>query len=330
MKKGTKDYYAATRIRAKISRLLKSEDYAKLMKMDINEFLLYLEEREYKKEIDAVGAKASKIEMLEQVLNNNLANSINGMLRFMPKNSPLWPYIMKYEIANIKAVMRGIENKAQKQDVLQNLVPAGSFNKEFLQSLMEKGSTAQFIDALRPTPYYSALKENGGKKLEELEDCLEQFYYKGLLEIAASHKIFLGIVQVEIDIRNILTLFRLKKAKIANIKNFFISGGNFKLSQLSELYKLEESDIISRLRKYKFWKYVPQNTKEIDKIEAGLRKFLYMRGESMLKFRPTFEPMIGYILEKEREICNIRILARSKLSKNPEDALNIRSRLFVK
>ena len=69
----------------------------------------------------------------------------------------------------------------------------------------------------------------------------------------------------------------------------------------------------------------------MDKIEAGLKKYVMLRGVDLLRsYVPSFDTLLGYIIAKEREIDNIRVVLRSKLSKNPEDALNIRSKLFVK
>src|SRR3989344_977635 len=95
-------FYANTRIRAMVPKLLTEADYEKLLKMDINEMLRFLEEGEYKKEIDAVGIKAARIEQLEGVLNENFANAINKIIKFAPKDSPLHSYVMRYDISNIK------------------------------------------------------------------------------------------------------------------------------------------------------------------------------------------------------------------------------------
>ena len=123
-------YYATTRARAMISKLLPEEIYAKLMKMDINEILRFLEEGEYKKEIDAIGIKAAKIENMEQILNENFANSVNRMLFFTPLSSPVWAYIMRYDIANIKTILRSKIRTAKKGETWQKVVPVGSFSRE--------------------------------------------------------------------------------------------------------------------------------------------------------------------------------------------------------
>lgn len=323
-------YYAATRARAMITKLLAEEEYAKLMKMDINEVLRFLEEGEYKKEIDAIGIKAAKIEILERVLNENFANSINRLLHFTPASSPIWAYIMRYDIANIKTILRSKIGKGKKEEVWQKLIPLGSFSKEQLKSFVDLETKAQVIEGLRRTPYYKVLKECENKPQEELEDALDRFYFAIILK-RASGELFEKFVKMEIDSRNLLALLRLKRAKVQNIERFFIKGGRISIEKLLELGRLDEFEIINAVRGQSFWKYVPANTKELDKIEAGLRRYLLLYGWSMKSdYSPTSNALLGYIVGKEREVANIRILARAKTTKNPEDALDIRSKLYVK
>ncbi len=324
-------YYATTRARAMISKLLTDDDYAKLMKMDINEILRFLEEGEYKKEIDSVGVGARKIEEFEGVLNENFARSINRLLGFMPKTCPLWVYTMRYDIANIKTILRGKDSHGKKEGVWRALIPVGNFSKEFLHSLINAETKEKVIELLEKTPYYSVLKRNSGKGQEELEDILEQFYFGKTLKFAVKDKKLYDLLKKEIDVKNILSLLRLRRSKIAISENFFIKGGNIGLKRLAELGKLDEFEIINNLKNQKTWVFAPTNTKELDKIEAGLRKYLFICGWNLKKeYKPTAGALLSYIFGKEREIANIRIIARSKIIKNPEDALSIRSRVYVK
>ena len=327
----TRYFYASTRSRAMISKLVAETEYAKLMKMDTNEIMRYLGEGEYKKEIDAVGIKATKIDTLERVLNENFANSVNKLLRFTPPSSPVWAYVMRYDIANVKTIIRSKTSKGRKEDVWQKLVPVGTFGKEFLKELIALETKAQVIEALRGTPYYQIVKKNETKTQEEFEDSLEVFYFEILLKSSKRQRAFEKLVRMEIDIRNAFVLLRLKRTKVQNIERFFIKGGRISAQRLLELSRMDEFEIINALKTYPFWKYAPSNTKELDKIDAGLRKFMLIYGWNMKKdYAPTFSALLGFIIAKEREIANIRILARSKTAKNPEDALNIRSKLYIK
>lgn len=324
-------FYANTRVRAKASKLMKEIDYERMMKMDINEMLRFLQEGEYKREIDIVGIKAARIEQLEKVLNENFANAVGNVLKFSPKNSALRQYVMRYDILNIKMILRGKTARGSKEDIWQKLIPLGTFGKDFLKILVDTGTKEQAIEHLKRTPYYKVLKTADKKTQEGLEDLLDKFYFKIMLNATVGNKKLLKFVKTEIDARNILTLLRLKKTKVQNIERFLISGGNISIKKLVETSRLDEIEIINAFKNSKLWKYAPTNTKEIDKIEAGLRRHILMYGWNLKKdYSPTTNALFGYVFGKEREIANIRILARAKTTKNPEDALNIRSRLYVK
>jgi len=324
-------FYANTRIRAMVPKLLTEADYEKLLKMDINEMLRFLEEGEYKKEIDAVGIKAARIEQLEGVLNENFANAINKIIKFAPKDSPLHSYVMRYDISNIKTILRGKGTKQKKENAWQKLVQTGTFDREFLKSLADAQTGEQVVENLKKTPYYRALKGAEKKGQEEVEDALDKFYFKIMLKAAANSKKLLKLTKTEIDVRNISTLLRLKRTKTQNIERFLITGGNVSVKKLLEISRLDEFEIINSFKSSKLWEYTPTNTKELDKIEAGLRKYILTYGWSLKKdYAPSANALLGYVFGKEREIANIRILARSKTAKTPEDALNIRSKLYTK
>ena len=321
--------YAGTRTRAMASRLLIESDYEKFLKMDTNEIIRFLEEGEYKAEIDAIGAKAARIQYFEKILNENFANAINKLISFAPKKSPVKAYLIKYDIMNIKTLLRGIETKRPRAELERNLIQTGTFSREFLKKLSEKTSKEGVIKQLENTEYCEVLE--GKKNLEGFEDALDRFYFEKMLGVAKKHKNLLNLIKLEIDAKNILLLLRLKNAKIKNMGVFFVKGGNLSIKKLIEFSFLDSYEIIKLFKDKIWWRYTPTGTKELDKIEAGLKKYVMLRGVDLLRsYVPSFDTLLGYIIAKEREIDNIRVVLRSKLSKNPEDALNIRSKLFVK
>lgn len=342
--------YPATRARTMASRLLKDEDYSKFLKMDINEIIRFLEERDYKEEVDAIGAKASKMPYLEQILNENLSKSIRKLVLFTPKNSPLQDFLMRYDITNIKTILRAMETKRPAAETKAGLVVAGWLGKEFWEKMLGKENRQDIILGLRGTPYYSVIKKHANGKLEEMEDALDKFYFKTVLESADVCRQLKELTQAEIDIKNILIIMRLKGAKNVDIEKFLLNGGTIKLKKIISLSKLEAQEMMTRLKKEKFWKYAPATAEELERIEAGarkyivlggtdlvkridagLRKYLVLAGPEMLKsYLPSFDTLLGYIISKEREISNIRIIARSKMTKSPEDAMNIRAKMYMR
>src|SRR3989344_6810363 len=103
MKFGTYPY-TTSRVKVMKSSLLAKEDYLKMKKMGLNEMIRFLEEREYKKEIDALSPHYKRMELINVALNENLASTVNKLLRISTKESQdlIKNYSMKWVIGNIK------------------------------------------------------------------------------------------------------------------------------------------------------------------------------------------------------------------------------------
>jgi vacuolar-type H+-ATPase subunit C/Vma6 len=100
-------YYAGTRARAGIAKRIKDLDYERFIKMGVSEIVKFLEERDYREEVDTLGMKYSKVELVERALYQNFAQVIDSILKYVPAQSPLITYVEKYDIDNIKAILRG-------------------------------------------------------------------------------------------------------------------------------------------------------------------------------------------------------------------------------
>ena len=75
--------YPYTYVRSNVmkSLLLKKEDYHKLLKMSLPEITRYLQESEYKREIDELAGRFKGIDLIELAINKNLVNCFNKLKR---------------------------------------------------------------------------------------------------------------------------------------------------------------------------------------------------------------------------------------------------------
>ena len=89
--------------------LLKKEYYDKILKMSPKEIGKYLEELEYKKELNELAIQFDGVELLEKTLQLNLGNTFLKLLKISPPNLKLLiqVYIKRYEFDNIKTIIRG-------------------------------------------------------------------------------------------------------------------------------------------------------------------------------------------------------------------------------
>jgi V/A-type H+-transporting ATPase subunit C len=286
--------YTNTRVRAMKTQLLELSDFNRLLKMSSAEIARFLGETQYKKEINELATRFEGIDLIELALNKNLANTFKKILDFSVKEAKtqIQLYLQKFDYWNIKTILRGKNSNALNEEILLNLIPAGSLSEDLLKKIVLNSSTIEeAIELFKGTQYYDFLKKKFVElkgNLSLLEDELDIEYYNNALSIASPElKEFL---QKEIDIRNTLNFLR---AQISNIKFKPIPGGTIK--------------------EFKFKKPV-----NFDELKVKLRKeFLTQSRKLLHTFKLSVQPIIGFFIAKELEVKNLRLIARGKHAKLP-------------
>jgi len=74
--------YAATRVMARRSRLLGPESYNQLLNMEFSEIARYIQDLEYRREIDKYGASLRGADLLETALLDNRSTEIGEVIGF--------------------------------------------------------------------------------------------------------------------------------------------------------------------------------------------------------------------------------------------------------
>jgi V/A-type H+-transporting ATPase subunit C len=276
--------YTNTRVRVMKSKLLSRQDFEKMMKMSVPEIARFLSDSEYKREVDEMGAKYEGVNLIEYALNRNMSNAFRRIHDFALRDSrvAISLYLKRWDVWNIKTILRGKQSNSADEEIFVNLVPAGEFRETELKRII---STAQdygaAVKAFSKTEYAPILEKHASNP-EKLEDELDRYYYKQLLQKAPPE--IQAFVKKEIDIINFLGM---KRAKDTEMKFIPIPGGADKPP------KLEYKDTLE--------------------ISAKLKAELLKAGSQMLHtFKRNVRPVMGYFVAKESEIRNIRILARGK------------------
>ena len=129
--------YAYARVCAMKSKLVRRDDYTKLLKMGVNEVMKFLQETEYKKEIDELSMAISGVNLVELALNKNLIKTMQKLKRISPDELRLLieAYLKRMDSHNIKTILRGKLTKAGNEYVETLLVPVGKIKKEELLNI---------------------------------------------------------------------------------------------------------------------------------------------------------------------------------------------------
>ena len=326
--------YITGRVRAMKTKLIPAEMYPRMQSMDASEIARYLEETQYKDEIDALSKDYSGTELIEHATFANLAKTYRKLLDVSIDEPQflILEYLRRWDIWNIKTVIRGKFYGATDVEIMKYLVPAGELDAEFLDGLTKKGTVQEVISAFEGTDYSSALAQYDGKNLASLENALDKLYYfrmeravGGTLSVGGG--LLLKYVRREIDIRNLTTLFRMNKAGVdaAIIQENLIPGGKLH-EELSRMAGQPFGEFLRGLEGYPFWSSISDiATADLDavsRIEARLRAYLVRYAWALSNYHPlSILPVLGYMVSKDTEVSNIRKIVRGKEAGLPAELI---------
>lgn len=326
--------YITGRVRAMKTKLIPAEMYPRMQSMDASEIARYLEETQYKDEIDALSKDYSGTELIEHATFANLAKTYRKLLDVSIDEPQflILEYLRRWDIWNIKTVIRGKFYGASDAEIMKYLVPAGELDAEFLDGLTKKGTVQEVISAFEGTDYSSALAQYDGKNLASLENALDKLYYfrmeravGGTLSVGGG--LLLKYVRREIDIRNLTTLFRMNKAGVdaAIIQENLIPGGKLH-EELSRMAGQPFGEFLRGLEGYPFWSSISDiataDLDAISRIEARLRAYLVRYAWALSNYHPlSILPVLGYMVSKDTEVSNIRKIVRGKEAGLPAELI---------
>jgi len=298
------------------------------------------------KECEATGKITNPLKVIEVATERNVINTISRIDYFTAgKPKELFhTFVSKYDLDNLKSIMRGICCKLPSEEIISCLVHMGSSPEGLLWELAKEETIRGFISRLKEKGVlcYRALEQAYGKydatsNLLILELALDNDYYQKILEGFAadgdeSDSSVRDMFRREIDIVNAMNVLRITREKPEGIRpdDFLIAGGLritksvYKMLVASKnvrdvLKELEslgfKSEVASRLELY-------SKTNDISVFERGFQEALERHTKKGLSYDSLgIGVMLSYIRAKLSEVSNIRVIARSVDFGMPEDII---------
>ena len=324
--------YVTARVKAKRTLLVPKEAFDRMLMMGIPEIARFLGEGEYREEMNNLGARYSGVDLIEIATSRNLAktftkiyNYSEGELRDM-----IGRYLDRYDLENVKSILRGKTSHAPPDEVLEDLVPAGSFDADFLRGLVEAPTLEKFFEELKGTIYDAAYAQMG-KRASEItdwsawEDIASRLYYAQLLAsippTSDANRLMADFVRREIDVLNLKTLLRTWMAKGRFEREIFIEGGHeLKVKDLHDMVGMDREALLKDLGEYAVARPILPDLEEVGQTGLGaiirrVERNRLLQAERYSHLQPlSVQPVLDYIIRKDREVQNIRIIARGKES----------------
>ena len=333
--------YACTRMRVRRSRLIPREDYLRMLNMSLPEITRFIGDTYYRSEIDELGTSFSGINLIEVALSWNLAKEYQHILELVPGELKHFTasYLRRWDIQNVVTILRGKMQEVQPGKIKEVLVPAGRLDKVALDRLLTEESPERVVEALKGEQIYPVLEQELPGAIEtgsfaHLENELYKGYYARLIADAREGikggKVFLKYIELEIDIRNIQNLFRLRAGHVhEDVRELKIPGGSFSVEELQRLSGLEDREEFIDAFKRRV-KALPllnaleaiRGKEALHEIEVALTRVQLDQMERMSKRYPfSVLPVLVYLEEKKYEVANLRALARGREANLPGERL---------
>src|SRR3989442_5354306 len=159
-----------------------------MLKMEIPKIARVLGEGAYKEQVLALGTNLSGVDLIETATSRNLAAVYTQIIEFSEgelRQMIGW-YLDRFDVQNVKTIVRGKVFGASSAEILEDIVAAGSMRESFLQSLIDLPTLDEVFDRLDGTIHAQALHALGKKpsqvqRWNEWEVLVTELYYENLL-----------------------------------------------------------------------------------------------------------------------------------------------------
>jgi V/A-type H+-transporting ATPase subunit C len=341
------DYgYVNARVRGMKSRLL---DQAALENMvfqpDIPSLIASLEKTPYRDDIIEAKIQYSGVLCVEHALRKNFTRTFRKILRFV-RDTEAEQYIRiflhRWDVQNIKSILRGKNIHVTNEEIHDCLVPAGELDEVTLSELIKQPDVRSVIDLLATweIAYAKPLTESFPEFAEKddlgiLECALDKYYYLDALDTVKktsyNNDLIAALLRTEIDVVNIKTVLRMIRDRVEEdvAAGFLIGGGKVldteMLKELLATRAIDKAILALEKTPYRFLSEVPTGIiqeQKISALEKRLEGFLTRKGVRTFLMDPlSVAAVVGYFWAKYNEITNIRIISRCKTSDISDETL---------
>ena len=323
--------YTYARVSVMRSFLLRKDDYHKLMKMNLNEIISYLQSSQYKKEIDELAVRFKGVQLMELALNKNLANTWAKLKKISPPSLRvvIAAYLLRVDVLNVKTLVRAKFTKLSADKLQPMLLPSGFLTEKKLAELEKKESvddilkSVGFIDYSQFAKALESFRET--KSVSEIENALDRFYYSAMEEFSrrlpSEGRLFGEFLEAEIEMAAVMNVLRLKRANLPakDIERYVTIPESGRALIRKMIGSPSTGEAAKLLEQSKYREFAENGVKEFQgsgsliRLELDLSRQLLKRSVLLLHQHPlTVDVILGYLFAKEIEVRNLKLLLKAR------------------
>ena len=313
------------------TRLLTRSQLQRLVEApDVETAFRQLGESEYGPAVAAAGGAAA----YEAALSAELVRVFAVLRENAPEPELVQVLGIAYDWQNLKTVIKAMLTGKPLEP--RNLVAAGNLSPQSLLALAAGGSLVALPAPYREPALRAAAAFGAAGDPQDIDLILDAARYLSILERARAwrYELLAEQAQAAADMVNLRTLLRLKllRASTGLLERALVPGGTIPTERLVAMLPLELEEMAAALAGGPFGDVFAagvagyRQSASLGPMEKLMddRLLRLMSGARLIALGP--EPVIAYVLAKETEIKNLRIIFTGKLNRLPDNTIRERLR----
>lgn len=279
--------------------------------VNYQEFLRQLSETPLREDLGDATAQGAGLGQLDEALSRNYMKAVQ-QLRSIATGQPaqeIEALLLKYDLQNVKTLVRGVSSGRSADDIIAGLIPAGTMPWSVLQDAARSADVASLAQTLSVAggKIGTILRQavsSGTSGLLDLEVALDQGYYRNVLAGVRGTNVRRYFTR-EIDVRNLLIARQLRGS--APNSRYFIPGGQA-VSEADFLRIAGGDNSVSSPELQ-----AVMEAPDLASAEAIARKLLDDASRNVA-MADALGPGVAldYLRRKEQEIARMRLIGRAK------------------
>jgi V/A-type H+/Na+-transporting ATPase subunit C len=328
--------YINARVKVMKSQLLPASRLDELLQAsDLETFVQGLSDTPYNIELQEALSRFAGVRAVDEALAQNFYHTTRRILGFAdgaPRHQ-IEVVLLRYDLQNIRAIVRGRHTGKTDDEILANLYPGGMLSEAKLRELLQQPDLRAVADTLVTWmhPLGRALRDGldaaqRSGSLLDIEIALDRAYAQYGLRVAGGEaegepafRRFLGAEITATNVKTALKLRRMKELSREERERFFVLGGALSRERFLTLADPQSSlSEVPTLRLFGTEIVLTENLLEMER--AIDRSGQQVAARLSLGDPMAIDVVIGYLTRKAAEVSNLRVIAHAKLLGLPADA----------
>ncbi len=217
--------YGNARAKARRADLLNRADYEEMVALDLDHFLATLSDTPYRPDLVAATARYRGVRLLDEALRTHLARTLQDLVSWYDGDARASVSLItgRWDLRNIRAILRGQYARADPAEIRSALVPAGELGDDVLGELANQPSIRATVDLMVswriPTPATASAIATAVDRFEssaEFQPLERTLHHAATMDLSRSLEVadpeVAQILRAEIDQANLLAALRLHQA----------------------------------------------------------------------------------------------------------------------